>query len=219
MQSVLKKTFQKVQVKMDLNQIAKKFEQKSKQRDRKGILRTLKKMPDVYASLIDHPNLQILKDECLKLEAKVEKWWPALTGKFYDKESLACWSESKPISKHRTVVDDIHAFAELLRSFAKKGRKGMSLAEANYRLQPILKRDPHIKTKPASIEVGCSKSTIVKTPIWKAVKGELNRGRKPRVQRLTDLRKKITHVEDVDLQKLIDDQEKDDKQRKVYPSI
>jgi len=204
---------------MNLNQIAKELEQKVKQRDRKGILRTLKKVPDFYASLIDHPNLQILKDGCAKLSAKVEKWWPALAGKFFDKESQFKWSEGAPVSKHRTVVDDIHAFAELLRSFAKKGRGGMPLDEANYRLRPILKRDPYITAKQAASEVGCSQSTIVKTKSWKSVKEKLDKHHKPKAQRLTDARLRITFEEDAKLQKLIAEQQRDDRQSKSYPSL
>jgi len=204
---------------MNPKEIAKEIEQKAKQRDRKGILRTLKKVPDFYASLIDHPNLQILKDGCTKLSAKVEKWWPALTDKFYDKESLARWSESKPVPKYRTVVDDIHAFAELLRSFTKKHRMGMPLDEANLRLRPVLKRDPYITAELAAAKVGCSKSTIVKTKSWKSVKEKLDKHHKPKAQRLTDARLRITSEEDAKLQKLIAEQQRDDRQSKSYPSL
>lgn len=214
---------------MNLNQIAKELEQKAEQRDKKGILGYLKEVPDFYASLIDHTNLQILKDECSKLEAKIKDWkWPSLTDKFFDKESLVKWSEGKPVPKHRTIVDDIHTFAELLRSFAKGSRKGMPVAEANLLLRPIIKKDPCIKTKPAAELVGCSESTIVKTAVWKSVKEPLKKGRKPKAQRLTDARLKTTSAEAAKLHKLVDEQYRDSledgpkegrKQRKVHPSV
>ena len=109
---------------MNLNQIAKELEQKADQRDKKGILQTLKELPNFYPSLIQHSNLQFLKDECSKLEIKVKDWkWPSLTDKFFDKESLVKWSEGKPVPKYRTIIDDIYAFADLLRSFAKEDKE------------------------------------------------------------------------------------------------
>lgn len=108
---------------MNLNQIAKELKQKAKQRDKKGILRVLKEIPDFYPSLVQHSDHQFLKDECSKLETKVKNWWPSITGKFYDKESQFKWSEGKPVPKHRTIIDDICAFAELLRSFTKEDKE------------------------------------------------------------------------------------------------
>lgn len=214
--------------KMNSNQIAKELENRARQLDRKGILKILNEIPDLYPSLIQHPNLQFLKDECSKLETKVKDWkWPSLTDKFFDRESLIKWSKNKPVPKYRTIIDDVCTFADLIRSFAN--RKGMPLPEANLKLRAVLNKNPYTTSKAAAEEVGCSESTIVNTAAWKTVKEVLKMGRKPRAQRLTDVRLRITPAEQSEIQKLVDEQEKDGledsepaqgkKQRRIYPSV
>lgn len=202
----------------NLNQIAKELEQKARQLNKKEVFQVLKIIPDFYPSLIQHTNLQILKDEQTRLLDKVIDWkWPSLTDKLFNKEILVSYTKGNRTSKPKTIVDDLCAFAELLRSFAS--RKGMPLTEANLKLRPILNKNPYITAKAAAAKVGCSESTIVNTDAWKQVKEGLKKGRKPKAQRLTDTRLKITPVEDAELQKLIDEQEKDSHQRKIHPSI
>ena len=204
---------------MNLNQIVKELEQKAKQRDKKGIIELLAKIPELYPLLIDHTNLQVLKAECSKLEAKIKNWkWPSLTGKFYDKETLIKWAEGEPVPQHRTIINDIVGFAKLLRSFTKKSH--ITKEEANIKARPILKENPQITAKELGKQIGCSASLACKLPVWISVKGQLKKGRKPKVQRLTDsLLADVSAEDQAEIKKLTDEQQRDDKQRRVHPSI
>ncbi|MGB2864853.1 MAG: hypothetical protein WBC05_16115 [Sedimentisphaerales bacterium] len=81
---------------MTLEEIAKELEEKVKQPDKEGLKQTLKKIPDYYPQLVNHPNLQVLQKEYDKLTQIVENWkWPSLS----------------------TIEDDVYRFTALLRSF------------------------------------------------------------------------------------------------------
>ena len=105
---------------MTLEEIAEKFEGMIEQHDCRGLLALIQReIPSVYPSLIRHPNLKVLQDECPRIERVIESWkWVSFDGKFCDKESFLKWAAGEPLPEHRTSKDDLHDFVRLLRSFA-----------------------------------------------------------------------------------------------------
>ena len=62
----------------------------------------------------------------------------------------------------------------------KKGRRRVSVKEANVHVTEFLKINPKATVRELSEKIGCSNSTIYKTAAWKAVQRELKKGRTPK---------------------------------------
>jgi len=105
---------------------------------------------------------------------------------------------------------------------AKSKKPRINRKEANTKAREILKQKPDVKARDLSEEIGCSLGLISKLPVWKAIQEEREKGRKPKMKRLSSKMLTVTGTGKKDgvLNQLIAEQDaderEDERQAKLY---